>query len=235
MDSVRKKRSQDGAGTSRRQELEETLAALRDQEAVVKRTIELVQAGLVGLKSQPQQADTQVPNSQPRPTAEPKDYDVRSRRVQEEQKRRAKTFWGEIRKLVASLKNQRTINAVFGAPVRSYPWGSVPANWELYCKVVSEPMDLGTVKTMLGEDDSRRQYKSPKEVKKHIQLIIDNARAFNKNDGSQVLGVAASLEQAFQKKWHDGAFESRWQSDVARQKLEEEVCNHVCCVFVPHI
>jgi hypothetical protein len=216
--------------------LEETLAALRDQEAVLKRTIELVQAGLVGLKSQPQQADAQVPNSQPRPTAEPKDYELRLRQVQEEQKRRAKAFWGDIRKLVASLKSNKSISQLFGAPVRSTPWGAVPAHWESYCKVVSEPMDLGTVKTMLGDDESRRQYKSPKDVKRHIQLIVDNARTFNEIPlvgTPQVLEFATNLEQAFHKKWHDGAFESRWQSDLARQKLEEEVRNFLSYGFMP--
>ena len=224
MDAVRKKRSQDGAGPSRRQELEETLAALRDQEAVVKRTIELLQAGAVGTK--PQAGDSTAAaavGGQPRPTAEPRDYEQRLRQVTEEQKRRAKAFWGDVRKLLTNLRANKQVLAVFGLPVRSTPWGGVPANWDLYCQSVSEPMDLGTVRAMLGEDESKRQYQSPEEVKNHIQLIVANARAFNKNPSDPVLPVAGSLEQMFAKKWQDGQFETRWRLETARRQVENEV------------
>ena len=226
MDAVRKKRSQDGAGPSRRQELEETLAALRDQEAVVKRTIELLQAGAVGTK--PQAGDgtaaaAAAVGGQPRPTAEPRDYEQRLRQVTEEQKRRAKAFWGDVRKLLTNLRANKQVLAVFGLPVRSTPWGGVPANWDLYCQSVSEPMDLGTVRAMLGEDESKRQYQSPEEVKNHIQLIVANARAFNKNPSDPVLPVAGSLEQMFAKKWQDGQFETRWRLETARRQVENEV------------
>lgn len=226
---VRKKRSQDGAGP-RRQELEETLAALRDQEAVVKRTIELLQAGAVGPKSQAGDGAAAA-GGQPRPTAEPRDYEQRLRQVTEEQRRRAKAFWSEVRKLLTNLRANKQVLAVFGLPVRSTPWGGVPANWDLYCQSVSDPMDLGTVRSMLGDDETKRQYTSPEEVKRDIQLIVANARAFNKNPSDPVLPVAASLEQMFARKWQEGNFETRWRLEVARRHAENEVraLSAACC------
>jgi hypothetical protein len=231
MESVRKKRSNDGVAQSRRQELEDLLAVLRDQETVLTRTIELVQAAAVpGNKAQKHQLGTQHGSAPSRPTAEPKDFEMRQRHIRDDQKRRAKVLWTELRKMVKHLKAKGSVKIVFGAPVRTTAWGAIPENWEKYCAVISEPMDIGTIQARLGEDENRRQYKSPMELHADFKLIVDNARVAKVH--AQVLDAATELEQAFSEKWREGKYEYKWNTELALQKLEAQVCCGACLCIV---
>lgn len=217
MASIRQKRSNEG-GSSRRQELEDTLAALRDQETVLTRAIELVQASLATPGKQKQGGGYGVPS---RPTAELKDLHARQKQVQEDQRRRAKGLWGEIRKMVKHLKAKGVIKNVFGTPVRSSQWAATGENWKDYCKHVSHPMDIGTIQKQLAEDDNKREYQSPMEVKAHIELIVANARAANVQQA--IVDAALDLETTFNDKWREGRYEQKWNSEQQRRKLEQEV------------
>jgi hypothetical protein len=236
MDSViRKKRTNDGVQNSRRTELEEQLAELRDQESELARAIELLQAQTKGQKPG---FDSFSPLTGPRPTAEMRDYEMKQRQVRENQRRRGRAFWTDIRKLIGALRNHKHLSLVFGVPVRETQWGSVPQNWERYRQVVSRPIDLRTIKSKLGDDENSLQYTAPHEVVEDIHLIIDNCNTFNSGPaGEGVRKMADQLQQLFEKKWHDGAFERRWQQELARQKVEHEVrslLSRSCCCSSVH-
>ena len=64
-----------------------------------------------------------------------------------------------------------------------------------YHKVVAHPMDLGTVKTKLGNNPKSCEYAAPKVFVKDVRLVFDNALLFNKNEAS----VAGGVYQAAQK------------------------------------
>lgn len=220
--AIRRKRSHDGQASLRRAELEEQLAELRDQEAELVRAIELVVADE---KAQKLSAEPNLPLLGEKMTAEPKDYDLRLKLVGENRRRRAKTFWGDIRRVITALKNVKNLNSVFGIPVQETPWGKhSPKHIEHYLSVISTPMDLRTVKTKLGDDENGQQYSSPHEVAADIRLIADNCTKFN--TGAQNEGVrklAENLLQQFDRKWRENSFEERWQKELVEQQHEDEV------------
>lgn len=222
MDAIRRKRSNDGAVSLRRNELEEQLAELRDQEAELVRAIELV---IADEKSQKLSTEVSLPLMSEKPTAELKDYEMKAKLVTEAKKRRAKAFWGDVRKVVNALKNVKALNSVFGVPVRETPWGSVPKHFERYRTVIAQPMDLRTIKGKLGDDEHSQQYTAPHEVVHDIQLIVENCNKFNTGaQNEQVRRLAENLGQQFERRWREGAFEQRWQKELAQQQLELEVC-----------
>jgi Bromodomain len=220
MDAVRPKRSSDDAPSSRRQELEDTLAALRDQETVLTRAIELVEASVTaenkGQKVQPGQSGVVGA----RPTAEPKDYENRQRQVREDQKRRQKLLWGEIRRFVKNL-NKKKYQVMFGQPVRTSAWGQIEANWQKYKAQVEHPMDLGTIISSLGEDDSRRSYKDPTETHAHLRLVSENAIKFQAL--AEIVEAARELAKTVESKWAENGFDQKWAIEQAREKVEAQV------------
>ena len=226
--AIRKKRSHDGQASLRRAELEEQLAELRDQEAELVRAIDLVVADE---KAQKLSAEQSLPLLGEKWTAEPKDYDLKMKLVGESKRRRAKAFWGEVRKVINALKSIKNLNGVFGVPVQETQWGKVPKHFEHYRSVISKPMDLSTIKSKLGDEDHGQQYTSPHEVADDIRLVAENCNKFNtgpQNEG--VRKLAENLLQMFEKKWREHAFEERWQKELAQQQLEGEVCT---CKYPP--
>jgi hypothetical protein len=221
MDAIRRKRSNDGAVSLRRNELEEQLAELRDQEAELMRAIELV---IADEKTQKPSIELSLPALGEKPTAELKDYELKAKLVGEARKRRVKAFWGDVRKVVNALKNVKALNSVFGVPVKETPWGSVPKHYESYRAVISQPMDLRTIKGKLGDDEQSQQYTAPHEVVHDIQLIVENCNKFNSGaQNEQVRRLAESLGQQFERRWREGAFEQKWQKELAQQARELEV------------
>lgn len=217
--AIRKKRSNEGA---RRSDLEAQLAELRDQEAELMRAIELVteyESTGRGI------GDVGAPIVAERPTAEEKDYDLKLKHVTEAHRRRIKVFWTDVRKVITSLLALKPIRSVFGVSVRETPWGIVPKNWEQYTAIISKPMDLNTIKQKLGDEDRAPDYKSPHEVAEDVRLIVDNCLTFNSDPQNEpVRKIAEQLNQMFDKKWRDGAFEQRWQKDKAQEQMDYEVC-----------
>lgn len=232
--AIRKKRSNEG---SRRAELEAQLAELRDQEAELVRAIELVLEYETTGKGI---GDVVAPTLTERPTAEEKDYELKLRHVTEAHKRRNKLFWIDVRKVITSLLSHKSVKSVFGVSVKDTPWGSVPKNWEQYTNVISKPMDLNTIKHKLGDDDHSPQYKSPHEVAEDVRLIVENCLTFNSDPQNEpVRKIADQLNQMFDKKWRDGAFEQRWQKDRAQEQMDYEVHTHLLIhlqlVLVVHV
>jgi Bromodomain len=219
--AIRRKRSHDGQASLRRAELEEQLAELRDQEAELIRAIELVVADE---KAQKISADPSLPPLGEILTAEPKDYELKVKLVGENKRRRAKTFWGEVRKVITALKNVKNLNSVFGVPVSETLWGSVPKHYEHYLSVISRPMDLRTIKNKLGDDERGVKYTSPQDVADDIRLIADNCNKFNTGAQNEaVRKIAENLLQQFERKWRENAIEERWQKELAQQQLEAQV------------
>lgn len=220
--AIRRKRSHDGQASLRRVELEEQLAELRDQEAELVRAIELVVADE---KTQKLSTEQSLPLLGEKLTAEPKDYDLKMKLVGESKKRRAKTFWGEVRRVINALKNIKNLNSVFGVPVKETLWGSVPKHYEHYLSVISKPMDLRTIKGKLGDDEHGVQYTAPHEVADDIRLIAENCNKFNTGAQNEaVRKIAENLLQQFERKWRENSFEERWQKELAQQQHEAEVC-----------
>lgn len=219
--TIRRKRSHDGQASLRVADLQEQLAELRDQEAELVRAIELVVAD-----EKAQKLSTEPSHLiGDKLTAELKDYDLREKMVGENKRRRAKTFWGEVRRVITALKNVKNLNSVFGVPVQETPWGSVPKHYEHYLSVISKPMDLRTIKTKLGDDEHGPRYTAPHEVADDIRLIADNCNKFNTGAQNEaVRKIAETLLQQFDKKWRENLFEERWQKELAQQQLEAEVC-----------
>jgi Bromodomain len=221
MDAVRPKRSnEEAAPASRRQELENELAALRDQETVLARTIELVKAEKAGSKGQ-KSKQSQSTAAGLRPTADAKDYEIKQRAVRDDQTRRNKQLWSEIRKLVRSLLSKQGYKASFGQPVRSLSWGQIPQNWALYCSKVSEPMDLGTVLSNVGTDEGKRRYTSVEEAKRDLQRISDNARKANIHP--DIVRLAGDLEQAWHTEWAKHGIDQSVAADKVKQEIEAQV------------
>lgn len=225
--AIRKKRSNEG---SRRSELEAQLAELRDQEAELVRAIELVleyESTGKGI------GDLGTPILTERPTAEEKDYELKLKHVTEAHKRRNKLFWTDVRKVITSLLGHKPVKSVFGVSVRETPWGIVAKNWEQYTSIISKPMDLNTIKQKLGDEDRSPQYKSPHEVAEDVRLIVDNCLTFNSDPQNEpVRKIADQLNQMFDRKWRDGAFEQRWQKDRAQEQMDYEVCSWTTCFCV---
>ena len=63
-----------------------------------------------------------------------------------------------------------------------------------YPKIITKPMDLGTVKDKL----KKREYSVPAELHKDVTLVWTNCMTYNQ-DGSDFFKLAASLK----KKWDD--------------------------------
>jgi len=84
----------------------------------------------------------------------------------------------------------------------SQPVDPVRQGIPLYFKIITHPMDLGTILQKLEAD----QYKSIAEVKEDLGLVITNCRKFNSRE-SYVVKQADALEQLTLKKW-EAAFGS---------------------------
>lgn len=221
MSDIRPKRSSEELPTNRRQELEEQLAALRDQETVLARTIELVQGQIAAANkgtSGPLGRQASLPA---RPTADAKDYEARCRQVHDEQKRRTKQLWTELRRLVRSFKNVQMYKNCFDKPVCESDWGKIPVNWNHYRSIIQDPMDLKTVMGRLGDDDSKRTYTSPTEVLRDLRLIHQNAQKYKADPN--VTHAANNFETALANKWRDAQIEQRWGTEQQRQQREDEV------------
>lgn len=220
MTDVRKKRSNDEAPLNKRQELEEALAALRDQETVLTRTIELVQAsGNVNNEAKAAAGGHAVPSA--RPTAEPKDYEVRAKQVHDEQKKRSKKLWADVRRVVNYFRTHKKYAVLYATPVKDSAWGKVPSNWALYCSKVAQPMDFGTILARIGDDESRRQYKTPSEVLAHMHLVSRNAITLNLDEN--LTASARTLDDLIAEKWRESRIDGAWELEQRRVRAEGQV------------
>jgi hypothetical protein len=75
-----------------------------------------------------------------------------------------------------------------------------------YPQLISQPMDLGTIKAKL----KKREYKVPMELHKDVTLVWTNCMTYNQ-DGSDFYKLAASLK----KKWDDKFY--KLQKDLSVQ------------------
>lgn len=229
MSDIRPKRSSDELPTNRRQELEEQLAALRDQETVLTRTIELVQAQIAAANKGASGPLGRTASLPARPTADLKDYEARCRQVREEQKRRSKQLWTELRRLVRGIKSVATYMNCFGKPVRETQWGMLDANWAHYRSVIQEPMDLRTVWERLGDDESKRTYSSPSEALRDLRLIHQNAQQYRGH--ASVTEAANQLESALNSKWRAAQLDEKWATEQQRQQREDQARCLLCCAW----
>ncbi|KAF9285687.1 hypothetical protein BGZ68_003650 [Mortierella alpina] len=72
----------------------------------------------------------------------------------------------------------------------------------LYPKIITSPMDLGTIRNKLDANE----YRSASEVKEHIELVVSNCRKFNPRN-SPVVDQANALENLMLAEW-EAAFGS---------------------------
>lgn len=224
MDAVRKKRSEDGQAQTRRMELEQQLAALRDQEAVLLRQIELLKARSAGPAQKAPKLDQLVPTPPKRLQVEPKDYDEKLAQVKADQEQRITAYWRELRKTVSAVANSKSTKTWFDTPVLESTYAT-PSFIEQYTAVIKHPMDFRTIMGKLGKDDSQRQYKHPDEVANDVRLIVSNCELYNGSASTvPVASAARTLQKTWESKWQsdpDG-LKPRWEAEMLRQQAEKE-------------
>ena len=72
-----------------------------------------------------------------------------------------------------------------------------PEMYEDYCKVISEPMDIGTV---IQKMKSGAYHNSKDLFRQDIELIFTNCRLFNEED-TEIVNCAKTLSKKFKELW----------------------------------
>jgi Bromodomain len=161
------------------------------------------------------------------------DYQSLADDVAAEQQARLARYWDDVRKEIKKLMKTSMVQLWFGVPVKEGTWCQAdPKNWESYCNLIKEPMDLRTVQEQLGDSGMPLRYKDPYEVCRHVRLIVENAETFNSNDsGDQVRKAARTLSNTWERRWqpNDGTgLEQRWLQHSERVEAENTVCQLDC-------
>ena len=219
-----------GAGASARKrkqeplsiaELEQKIAKLRRQEAVVTRHLDRLGAQQHKRAAPPALA----PSSPPAPALDP--YDARLAELRDNQARRLRAFWSDVRKEVRKLLKMGLVNQWFGIPVRESAWGQDARNWATYTAKVAHPMDLSTIRDRLGETDAENRYASPEQVTEDVRRIVRNCEVFNVGDsGDPVRKVSRTLQATWERRWQPAdstGLAFRWQEIRECTKAEEQV------------
>ena len=78
-----------------------------------------------------------------------------------------------------------------------------------YSKVIKEPMDLGTVKAKLANND----YTDPRQFDQDVRLVFKNCYTFNPPN-TYVYGEAQQLEKEYKREWRQWFGEKRKAEEV---------------------
>jgi hypothetical protein len=174
------------------EELEQKISKLRQQEAVVTR--HLNRLGQSAAPPAIAKADSAASHLSP--------YEARVSELKENQSRRLKCYWNDVRKEIRKLLKMGLVNQWFGIPVQDSPWGQDPKNWQTYRSKVKHPMDLSTIRQQLGETDADNQYTNPAQVTADVRLIVSNCELFNVGDsGDPVRKVSRTLQATWERRW----------------------------------
>jgi hypothetical protein len=127
---------------------------------------------------------------------------------------RKNELWNEVVKLVEKIrKNPKSEH--FRAPV-----DPIKLKIPDYLKIISKPMDLGTVLKKLRSKPPA--YTQPQEVAEDVRQIWTNCRTYN--GLTHVITAAANAcSEAFEKAWGQANIEQRWEVEVMREQREEQV------------
>ncbi len=90
-------------------------------------------------------------------------------------------------------------------------------------------MDLGTIQKKFpgkGKFNEKRpefrEYKTPYEFRDDVRLVWANCRTYNAV-GHAVRTMGDTLSETWEKKWALSSIESKWEEEMRRQELEEQV------------
>ena len=98
-----------------------------------------------------------------------------------------------------------------------------------YFDIVKRPMDLGTIQKKFpgkpkatGRGSEPRTYSSPLEFRDDMRLVWDNCRLYNAIT-TPVRSMGEAMADAWEKKWKLTGIEAKWEEEMQRQSLEEQV------------
>ena len=111
----------------------------------------------------------------------------------------------------------------------SKPVNPVTSKCPDYLDIIKRPMDLGTVQKKFPgkgkpteKSPGRQEYKSPEEFRDDVRLVWSNCRTYNAV-GHAVRTMGDSLSEIWEKKWALSGIETKWEEEMRRQELEEQV------------
>ena len=105
-------------------------------------------------------------------------------------------------------------------------------------------MDLGTIQKKFpgkGKANEKRpelrEYRSPYEFRDDVRLVWANCRTYNAV-GHAVRTMGDTMSEMWEKKWALSGIEAKWEDELHRQSLEEQVCyvhgpNKYCYPLAP--
>ncbi|KAL3771780.1 hypothetical protein ACHAW5_002394 [Stephanodiscus triporus] len=119
-------------------------------------------------------------------------------------------------RIILQELNEKDVSKIFAAPVDPVALG-VPT----YFDVIKEPMDLGTIKTMMENDE----IDSPEEFARLIRLTFENAITFNTLPDNAVHILARNLLAHFTKKFGtiDKVFNSARKNKTLSKAEQQEL------------
>jgi hypothetical protein len=207
------------------EELEEKIAKLRQQEAVVTRHL-----NRLGQQAAPPAI------AKPATALQLGPYEILVAELRENQSKRLRGYWSDVRKEIRKLLKMGLVNQWFGMPVKDSPWGQDPKNWQAYSSKVPHPMDLSTIRQRLGETGDDNQYVSPEDVTADVRLIVSNCELFNVGDsGDPVRKVSRTLQATWERRWQptdSSGLQYRWRQIQECTAEEDGVsCLWMCCMI----
>ena len=115
----------------------------------------------------------------------------------------------------------------------SKPVNPVTSKCPDYLDIIKRPMDLGTVQKKFPgkgkpteKSPGKQEYKSPEEFRDDVRLVWSNCRTYNAV-GHAVRTMGDSLSEIWEKKWALSGIETKWEEEMRRQELEEQVLTNI--------
>jgi len=106
----------------------------------------------------------------------------------------------KIKELSEPMQSCHTLLKNFLNKTNAEPF-SIPVDWEAfgltdYPEIITNPMDLGTVKSKLEDG----KYSTPTEFAHDVRLVWSNAQRYNRQE-SDIFEAAAKLSRSFEKQF----------------------------------
>ena len=100
-----------------------------------------------------------------------------------------------------------------------------------YFEIIKHPMDLGTIqkkfpgkgKQALRPSDPNT-YSTPSEFRDDMRLVWSNCRTYNPPH-VPVRNMGEAMSDQWEKRWSTSMIETKWEEELHRQNLEEQVLN----------
>lgn len=98
-----------------------------------------------------------------------------------------------------------------------------------YFEIIKFPMDMGTIMKKLpvkGKQTLNRSdpalYSTPYEFRDDMRLVWANCRIYNPVH-VPVRNMGEAMSDAWEKRWTSSGIEAKWEEEMHRQNLEEQV------------